>query len=45
MLSVWRRITTRRREDHFINIPFLKTMKNAHDHFLFTSVDNYVRML
>ncbi len=27
------------------NIPFLKIMKNANDHFLFTSVDNYVRML
>ncbi len=27
------------------NIPFLKIMKSANDHFLFTSIDSYVRML
>ncbi|MGV8025955.1 MAG: 1-acyl-sn-glycerol-3-phosphate acyltransferase [Anaerolineaceae bacterium] len=27
------------------NIPFLKKMKNVNDHFLFASVDSYVRML
>jgi hypothetical protein len=27
------------------NIPFLKKMKNVNDHFLFGSVDSYVRML
>lgn len=27
------------------NIPFLKIMKNVNDHFLFGSVDSYVRML
>ncbi len=27
------------------NIPFLKIMKNVNDHFLFTSIDSYVRMI
>ena len=27
------------------NIPFLKQMKNVNDHFLFSSIDSYVRML